>query len=463
MPKRCGVAARRAEAIAQLEEAGRLAGDDASLLARLADMRLAAGQLDACRRDADQALKLDPKSAAAWQVRGGIARAAGQPREALAAYLRALGYAPNDRAILWEIAELHRQLNQPEQALQTLQSLADTYSSGEEPSNVLYAMGLAYVALGRYDDGVESLAAAVSRGNPTPELLCHLGEAQLMAGRRAEAAAAAERALALEPRHEQSRALLDRIQLAQETERRCRGDGWETRACEKCNILPKPCRTREHLRCVTDLHPVPQPASAIPRFYRLTPWHSLSAALWFRCRLAGKHAGPQRRRGVVRRAGVAACFMAARSIGTRRPAIRSIRCSLVHWRSCTWHFRRRSRCLRSVALVSGLAALAINWLLCRRVFDSRTAAVSTVALAVLPINIAYSRFAWDASQSLAATLPVIYCALGAVRYADRFGRWIAASMLALAIAVWVHPTNVFAGAAIVVAVPRRTARQSKNG
>ena len=107
--------------------------------------------------------------------------------------------------------------------------------------------------------------------------------------------------------------------------------------------------------------------------------------------------------------------------------------------------------LRAVAFAGGLAALAINWLLCRWVFDRRTAAVSTVILAILPINIAYSRFAWDASQSLATTLPVMYLALAAVRYADRFGRWIAASLLALAIAVWVHPTNLFAGTAIAAA------------
>jgi len=107
--------------------------------------------------------------------------------------------------------------------------------------------------------------------------------------------------------------------------------------------------------------------------------------------------------------------------------------------------------LRSVALVGGLAALVINWLLCRWVFDRRTAAISTLLLAVLPINIAYSRFAWDASQSLAVTLPVVYLALAAVRFPERFGRWIAAALLAQAIALWVHPTNVFAGAVVAVA------------
>lgn len=107
--------------------------------------------------------------------------------------------------------------------------------------------------------------------------------------------------------------------------------------------------------------------------------------------------------------------------------------------------------LRAVAVAGGVAALVFNWLFCRWVFDRRTAAISTVALAVLPINIAYSRFAWDASQSLAATLPAFYLALAAVRFPQRFGRWIAWSVLALAIAFWVHPTNVFAGAVVVAA------------
>ena len=63
--------------------------------------------------------------------------------------------------------------------------------------------------------------------------------------------------------------------------------------------------------------------------------------------------------------------------------------------------------LRTVSLASGLLASGQLAALAR-VFDRRTAWVSTLALAVLPINIAYSRIAWDASQSLLATLPVLY-------------------------------------------------------
>jgi len=111
--------------------------------------------------------------------------------------------------------------------------------------------------------------------------------------------------------------------------------------------------------------------------------------------------------------------------------------------------------LRFVAVASGVMALAVNWLLCRWVFDRRTALISTVVLAILPINIAYSRFAWDASQSLLATLPVLYFSLAAVRFSKRQGWWIGAALAAEAVALLVHPTNLFAAAAPAAALATR--------
>jgi tetratricopeptide (TPR) repeat protein len=208
----------RKEAIVQLEESGRLAGDDPMVWSRLAEMYLTTGQLELAWKNAEKAIDLDPRLPSAWAIRGGVWRASRQPDEALTCYLRALGYAPKDRAILLEVAELHRQTNQPERALQTLQCLSDTYSSGEEPAQVQHLFGQAYAALGRYDDAVESLSLAINRGKPTVEMLCHLGEAQLLAGSPTEAAATAQRALALQPRHAPSLALLERIQLAQQSQ-----------------------------------------------------------------------------------------------------------------------------------------------------------------------------------------------------------------------------------------------------
>ncbi|MEN6451778.1 MAG: tetratricopeptide repeat protein [Thermoguttaceae bacterium] len=204
------------EAIAQLEAAGRLGGEDAAIWARLAEMYLAVGQSDSAWRSAQQAVELDPKLPSAWAIRGGVLRTAGQPRDALSDYLRALNYAPKDRAILVAVADLYRQLERPDAALQTLQSLAETYSPGEEPGSVLDMLGMAYVATGRYDDGVETLTAAVARGQPTADMYCHLGQASLLAGHSIEATAAARQALTLEPQHQPSRQLLDRITVAQQ-------------------------------------------------------------------------------------------------------------------------------------------------------------------------------------------------------------------------------------------------------
>jgi hypothetical protein len=108
--------------------------------------------------------------------------------------------------------------------------------------------------------------------------------------------------------------------------------------------------------------------------------------------------------------------------------------------------------LRSIAVVSGVAALAANYALCRRGFDTCTALVSTVLLAILPINVAYSRFAWDASQTLLATVFVLYLPLIYLQRADR-GRTVpVAAMCALAAALLVHPTNIFAAPLIVVPI-----------
>ena len=81
--------AAQGEAIAQLEEAGRLAGDDASLWARLAEMHLASGQPELARHNAELALSLDPKDALDWNNKGLALNALGKTTEAEAAFAKA--------------------------------------------------------------------------------------------------------------------------------------------------------------------------------------------------------------------------------------------------------------------------------------------------------------------------------------------------------------------------------------
>ena len=204
----------RPEAIAQLQEAVRLNSEDATLLVRLAEMQLAAGQIEEAWQNAEGALDINPKLAPAWAARGRIMRATGRHQQALADYHRSLGLAPGDREMLLEVAELDHHLGRPQRALATLHALADTYSPGEEPQKVLHLTGLVCMALGRHEEGTEKLAAALIAGDATAEMYYHLGEAELLAGRPLQAAEAARQALALEPHHIPSRELLGRLGLA---------------------------------------------------------------------------------------------------------------------------------------------------------------------------------------------------------------------------------------------------------
>ena len=219
----------RPEAVAQLEEACRLS-PDSDLRVRLAEMYLEMGRLDESGRNIDQVLSRNLKLAAAWRVRGRVWRctgdrllAAGDGDQARTAYFQALadlhraaGYDPSDRQVISETAAVYRSLGQPQRALESMQSLVETYSPGEEPQQVLYWTGLDYMALRRDDDAVASLTAALSRDRPTPELFFCLGEAQYGCGRTQEAAVALQQALAIDPQHSPSRQLLNEIQLAQQ-------------------------------------------------------------------------------------------------------------------------------------------------------------------------------------------------------------------------------------------------------
>jgi Flp pilus assembly protein TadD len=202
------------EALVQLEQAREVVREDPALAVRAGEVQLALGQTDKALTLADEALRWDPKFAPAWALRGRVASATAQPRQALALYQRSLGYAPQDQQVAILVAETYRQLNEPERALTTLQSIAERYASGEEPQQVLFLQGLALTALGRYDDAIGHLSKAARRERPNPEILCRLAEAELLAGHMSQAQVSLQEALAMDPNHAASRALSQRMTVA---------------------------------------------------------------------------------------------------------------------------------------------------------------------------------------------------------------------------------------------------------
>jgi tetratricopeptide (TPR) repeat protein len=203
-----------AAAMGQLEEAARLSPDKPELAIRMGEIYLALDRWENARRAADQALAIDRTNPAAWSLRARASRGAGDLRQAMADYQRSLGYYPNDPVVLEQLAELYRRMGQPERALTALQTLIDTYPPGEEPAKAVHLQGLALAALGRYDAAAQSYELAIRRGGPSPDLLCHLAEAELAVGRREEAQQAVAKALAIAPHHQAGQALSARIEVA---------------------------------------------------------------------------------------------------------------------------------------------------------------------------------------------------------------------------------------------------------
>jgi tetratricopeptide (TPR) repeat protein len=199
------------ECLAQLEEARKLVDTDPALAVRAGEVYLALGQVPKAQEMAQEALRLDPKHAAAWTLRGRVAGAAGQPREALANYQRSLGYDSGNQDVAILVAETYRQLNQPERALVTLQSVSSKCSPGDEPQQVFYLEGLALAALGRYDEAARNLSQAARADRPTAEILCALADAELHNGNLVKAQSCVQEALLIDPQHEASRSLMARL------------------------------------------------------------------------------------------------------------------------------------------------------------------------------------------------------------------------------------------------------------
>jgi tetratricopeptide (TPR) repeat protein len=175
-------------------------------------MLLALGAAERAMPRAEAAIALDGAPAGAWALRGRIFRRRGELDRALADFQQALRFQPNAGDLLIEVAELQYQLGRPQRCLSTLEHLLQSSPPGEEPRRALWLAGLAYGAAGRHDDAVVSLYAASVRGQPEPELLCQLAQAQSAAGRHSEALATARQAVAVDAGGERSRALLARLE-----------------------------------------------------------------------------------------------------------------------------------------------------------------------------------------------------------------------------------------------------------
>jgi tetratricopeptide (TPR) repeat protein len=204
-------------AVIHMEAAVRLNPRHATTLVRDGEMLLAEGDVERARQRADEALRIDPTLASAWTLRGRVFRKLGDTEHALADLQQAFSLARSDTTTLIEIAQIQYESGNTQQSLTTLHCLLDIYPPGEEPQQALLLEGMAYNSLSRYQEAVESLQAASTRGQPQPEILYQLARAEQMVGEREAATNTLRQALALDANHEPSRVLLAQIEQHEAT------------------------------------------------------------------------------------------------------------------------------------------------------------------------------------------------------------------------------------------------------
>jgi tetratricopeptide (TPR) repeat protein len=159
----------RMEAVAQVAQALQLSPEDVGLAIAGGRMYLELGLFDDAERLSGTAVRLAPRSADAWHLRGQLALARGQAEAALADLHKALAIEPGDRDVLLDTAEAYRRLGRPQRALATLAILGESYGPNQVPGRVLLLEGMAQESLGREADAVESYRRAIARGDAPAE------------------------------------------------------------------------------------------------------------------------------------------------------------------------------------------------------------------------------------------------------------------------------------------------------
>ena len=210
----------RQEALDHMKEAVRLSGGEPELVVRLGEMHLETGDLQQASQLAERVILSGRQLAGAYRLRGDVRERQGKSDEALADYHRALGMQSQYPEVQMAIAAVYYRQGRPQRALSTLQALAGSYPSGEEPAEMLYWQGLACKALGRHEQAVVHLAQAEGRGLQSADLLYSLAEARYLAGDPAAAQLTLQRAMELEPTHPEAQRLAASIQTRQVASRR---------------------------------------------------------------------------------------------------------------------------------------------------------------------------------------------------------------------------------------------------
>jgi hypothetical protein len=113
-----------------------------------------------------------------------------------------------------------------------------------------------------------------------------------------------------------------------------------------------------------------------------------------------------------------------------------------------------------VAVFCGIAAIIVNYVLCRRLFGHSCALLSSLLIAAMPETIVNSRLGWDPCESILIDLFVVYGSLAVAQREIAPVRPIIKTCLACIIAFMIHPSNLFVDLLLPTAVAIRWAPEA---
>ena len=177
----------------------------------LGEKYLSLGSLNHASHCAEKLIDLNPQSSRGWYIRAICASRNGDTLEALADFQRALTYSPDDVALLQELVHLQMRMNRYDRALATWQHLARSYSTQDEPAEVLYGKAYCMYRLRRLQDADDHLTLAMSRQVDRPEFYSLLTQVCKEKGEYERAAQTASAAVTRFPQDETCRRSLEEI------------------------------------------------------------------------------------------------------------------------------------------------------------------------------------------------------------------------------------------------------------
>ncbi len=191
---------QREQAIAHMNQAVELSGNNPDLLVRLGEMYLDEDQLEAALQQADLVLARDRQHPEAWALKGRVLRLRNALPDSLDCYQIALIHKPVNPDVRLALADIYDAMGRPQRALATLDQLADDQPTEQIPARAWMLKGQSLAALGQSAEARNCLQqAATCACESETELLLDLAQLQYESGDLAEARICLGRALRNNP------------------------------------------------------------------------------------------------------------------------------------------------------------------------------------------------------------------------------------------------------------------------